>query len=188
MTNINEPSGSVVLRSHTIALDSDIGAAFTTDCVRHIEGLISAEQLRKKYELDDIGWARLAENEPLQRAVGAQKERRIRSGDAAREKAAHLFVEAPTVLGDILRDPTNSPRHRVDAIRELRACAGVGSENKPAADERERFVININFGKGNVLHKTVDLKPIKVEEENLKLIDRDKEDDEGYEREYDYGI
>ena len=86
-----------------------------------------------------------------------------------------------------MTDATASPRHRVDACRELRATAQVGSENKPA-DERERFVININFGKGNVLHKTVDLKPIKVEEENLKLIDRDKEDDEGYEREYDYGI
>ena len=125
MASIEPSGGSVVLRSIKIDLNSEIGHAFVTDCVRFIEGLITEEQLRKKYALDDIGWRVLSENEELQRLVGAQKEKRIRNGEAAREKAAHLFVEAPTVLGDILRDPTNSPRHRVDAIRELRACAGV---------------------------------------------------------------
>jgi hypothetical protein len=137
--------------------------------------------------LDDAGWQQLAVNEPLQQRVGAQKEKRIRNGEVAREKAAHLFVEAPTVLGDILRDPTNSPRHRVDAIRELRACAGVGAEDKPA-DERERFVININFGKGNAIHKTVELKPLEPkrdeEDKPLKLIEPMKDDE--YEPEW-YG-
>jgi hypothetical protein len=187
MTIIEPSGGSVVLRGIKIEVDSDIGHAFVTDCVRFIEGLVSEEQLRKKYQLDDAGWQQLAVNEPLQQRVGAQKEKRIRNGEAAREKAAHLFVEAPTVLGDILRDPTNSPRHRVDAIRELRACAGVGAENKPT-DERERFVININFGKGNAIHKTVELKPIEPkrdeEDKPLKLIEPMKDDE--YEPEW-YG-
>jgi hypothetical protein len=182
--NTSEPSGgSVVLRRVAINLDSDVGAAFTTDCVRHIENLISAEALRKKYELDDDGWTGLAENESLQRRVGAEKERRIRSGEAAREKAAHYFTQAPDVLNEIVQNSTNSPRHRVDAIRELRACAQVGPEaGKPAA-ERERFVINISFGQGHAIHKTVELKPIAPEQAN----GLEHGEDNG-EREAEYGL
>jgi hypothetical protein len=185
MATIDEPSsGSVVLRSIKIDLNSDIGAAFTVDCCRFIEGLISEEALRKKFELDDAAWQGLSENEELQRLVGAQKEKRIRNGEAAREKAAHLFVEAPTVLGDILRDPTNSPRHRVDAIRELRACAGVGSENKPA-DEREHIHISINFGTSKV-RLDAPMKTIKPEREPLTIEKGDEEYEGEYERERDF--
>jgi hypothetical protein len=52
-TDITPSGGHVTLRSHTIALDSDIGAAFITDCVRRVENLLTAEQLKRKYELDD---------------------------------------------------------------------------------------------------------------------------------------
>ena len=69
----------------------------------------------------------------------------------------------------------------------MRATAQVGSENKPA-DERERFVININFGKGNAIHKTVELKPLEPkrdeEDKPLKLIEPMKDDE--YEPEW-YG-
>jgi hypothetical protein len=94
MTNIEPSGGTVVLRGHTIAVDSDIGTAFVIDCCRHIEDLISAEALKAKYQLSPEAWCALAESEPLQRAVGAAKERRVRSGEAAKEKAAALFVEA----------------------------------------------------------------------------------------------
>jgi hypothetical protein len=155
MANIDEPSGgSVVLRNVTIALDSDIGHAFTVDCCRFVEGLVTEEQLRKKYLLDDAQWRGLAENEELQRLVGAQKERRIYNGEAAREKAAHLFVTAPDVLGGILADNTALPKHRIDAARELRAVASVGPEI--AAPDRERFTIHINLGGDHVLHKVIE--------------------------------
>jgi hypothetical protein len=62
----------------------------------------------------------------LQRAVAAAKTRRIHDGSAAREKAAHLFIEAPAVLGEIIRDNSMSPRHRIEAARELRQVAAVG--------------------------------------------------------------
>ena len=127
--------------------------------------------------MDDAGWQQLAVNEPLQQRVGAQKEKRIRNGEAAREKAAHLFVEAPTVLGDILRDPTNSPRHRVDAIRELRACAGVGAEDKPADGERIRISINFGTSKTRV---DAPMRKIEPEHEHLMIEQSDGEHEGEY--------
>jgi hypothetical protein len=47
MASIEPSGGSVVLRSIKIDLNSEIGHAFVTDCVRFIEGLITEEQLRK---------------------------------------------------------------------------------------------------------------------------------------------
>jgi len=183
MTNTTS-SGSVVLRHIAIDLASDVGAAFTVDCCRHIEGLISAEQLRKKYELDDDGWAGLAENEPLQRLVGREKERRILNGTASRERAAHLFVEAPNVLGDIIKDTTASAKNRVDAIRELRACTGIGPEANTAANDRERFIINISFGQ-HKLQRDIELKPI-APERDLKIIEPTPDGEDEYEPpEYD---
>ena len=176
MASIEPSGGSVVLRGIEIDLASDVGMAFTMDCCRFIEGLVTEEVLSKKFELDDAAWRQLETNEPLQRAVGAQKEKRVRSGEAAREKAAHLFLAAPDVLSTIMTDATASPRHRVDACRELRATAQVGSENKPA-DERERFVINISFGK-QTLHRDIELKPIASEREPL-AIESEHEEENG---------
>jgi hypothetical protein len=183
--NTIEPSGTVVLHGRTIAVDSDIGHSFVLDICRHVEDLINAEALRTKYGLSDEGaWQALAGNEPLQRAIAAAKTRRIHDGSAAREKAAHHFVQAPDVLNEIVQNSANSPRHRVDAIRELRACAQVGPEaDKPAA-ERERFVININFGKGNVLHKELELKPIVPEHETIEP----EHDEDDSESEAEYGF
>jgi hypothetical protein len=172
--NAIEPSGgSLVLRGHRIEVDSDVGMTFVTDCVRFIEGLVTEEQLRKKYQLDDAGWRGLSENEELQQRVGSTKEKRIRSGEAAREKAAHLFIEAPTVLGGIMHDVAAPVRSRIEAARELRQVATPASE-AALANERDRVSIRITFGAIKV-HREMDLKPVRTEEE-LKLIERDDED------------
>jgi hypothetical protein len=144
MTNaISHPSGgSVVLRGVDVDLDSDIGNAFTIDCARFVEGINTADQLKAKYRLSDDAWRQLAKNEPLQQAVGRQKERRVRSGEAVREKAQHLFLTAPDVLGGIITSDA-SPRHKVEAIRELRQCAAVGPETPAAA--ADRFIIRIDL-------------------------------------------
>jgi hypothetical protein len=177
MTNIEPSGGTVVLRGIAVPLDGDVARVFVTDCVRFIENLITEEQLRKKYQLDDAGWQQLATNEPLQQRVGSQKEKRIRSGEAAREKAAALFVEAPAVLGDIIKDNTASPRHRVDAIRELRACAS-GAEDTTKTD-KERFIISINFG-SHKLHKEIELKAVKPEQESLAIESKHEEENGEY--------
>jgi hypothetical protein len=53
------------------------------------------------------------------------------------------------MLGGIINDTSMSPRHRIDACRELRACAAVGTEAEAMA-EGERIRININFGTAKV--------------------------------------
>src|SRR6516165_1722539 len=86
-------SGTVTLRGIPVDINSDVGSAFTTDCVRFVENLVTEEQLKKKYDLDDEAWRKFADNVALQRAVGRQKELRILNGTAAKEKAAHLLVQ-----------------------------------------------------------------------------------------------
>jgi len=98
------------------------------------------------FGISEEAWRRLADNEPLQQAVERAKERRIRNGEAAREKAQHLFLTAPGVLSTILNDSTASPRHRIEAARELRQTAAIGSED--AAPTTERFSIRIDLTAG----------------------------------------
>jgi hypothetical protein len=177
------PTGATVtLRGIEVAVDSDVGQAFTTDCVRFVEGIFTEEQLRKKYDLDDTGWRQLASHDALQRAVGATKERRIRSGQAAQEKAAHLFVSCPDVLGGIVNDTGAPARSRIEAIRELRQVAAVGPGASAPADDREKFVIRINFGTQKV-HREIELKPTKPEPEPLMVeAERNEDSEHEYER------
>ena len=66
------------------------------------------------------------------------------NGTAAQESAAKIFTEAPEVLGSILRDQQASPRHRIEASKELRATARAGDERP--GDTPDRVVISINLG------------------------------------------
>ena len=59
------------------------------------------------------------------------------------------------MLGNILADNSASPRHRIEASRELRAVASVGPEDAPTAD---RFQITINLG-ADVIHIDKPIKP-----------------------------
>ena len=99
--------------------------------------------------MTDEAWERLADNAPLLKAVQAERERRITSGDAAREGAQRAFAKAPTVLGDILTDKQVSPRHRIEAARELRQVVGDGPDT--ASGTGEKFVITINLGEDKKL-------------------------------------
>jgi|SRR5262245_60200648 len=139
-------NGSVILRGVEIGLDTDIGSGFVLDCTRHVEDLISAEQLKTKYRLTEEAWRQLANNEPLQQAVARQKERRVRSGECAKERAQFLFLAAPTVLHDIFSDSTASARSRIAAIAELRQTAAIGPET--TAPTAERFSIRIDLTAG----------------------------------------
>jgi len=69
--------------------------------------------------------------------------RRVRNGATARERAQQLFTEAPNVLGTIMKNDDASPRHRIEAAREIRQVAANGPEAASAAD---RFIITINLG------------------------------------------
>jgi hypothetical protein len=167
--------GVVRLRGIEVEIDGAVGQAFVVDCVRHIEDLVSADALKAKYALSDESWQALGANEKLQLAVGAQKERRVRDGSAARERAQALFLAAPDVLSTIVNDSSMSPRHRIDACRELRATAAAGSEADSPAAEKERFVIRIDFGTAKIM-KEVELKP-KAEHEPLTIEHENDDED-----------
>jgi hypothetical protein len=67
------------------------------------------------------------------------------------------------MLGGIVADVSMSPRHRIDAARELRACAAVGAEAEATADGDARIRININFGT-NKISVDAPMKTVKSEE------------------------
>ncbi len=88
-------------------------------------------------------WPQLAENTPLLNAVKAERERRIRSGEAAREAAQRHFASAPSVLNEILQNKLIPARHRIEAAKELRRWRPLGPDATATA---EKFVITIDLG------------------------------------------
>src|SRR5262249_50065764 len=136
---------SVVLRGVRVALSSDVGCAFVSDCCRNREKIFSDQQIREKYEItSDAAWTEIINNKSLRLAIGTESEKRMLRGISAQEQAAKIFTEAPEVLGTILRDNKASAKHRIDASRELRATARVG-DDRPG-DTADRVVVTINLG------------------------------------------
>jgi hypothetical protein len=135
-------AGTVVLRGLPVSLDSDIGADFTRDCARNVEGLLPESALRAKYQVSDDDWARLENNEQLLRAVRTELDRRIMSGEAAREAAQRHFAKTPSILNEILRNEAIAPRARIEAAKELRQVAA-GAREHTATGEKFSIVIDL---------------------------------------------
>ena len=145
-TRIAKPKSNdaVTLRGISVPLASDVGSAFVSDCARNRERLFSDDQLQEKYEIAPTDWTEILKNKALRLAINAECERRTFNGDASREAAAKQFTKAPAILGTILENERNSPRHRIEAAKELRATANVGAEKSDA--DVDRVVISINLG------------------------------------------
>ena len=139
-----EAGGTVVLRGVVVALDSDVGEAFVTDCARHLENLLSDAEIKDKWGLRDEDWAGLATNAPLLSAIRIEHERRIFNGECARQAAQRHFAKAPNILNRILTDEQIAPRHRIEAARELRQAAGNDPDIPPGP--KEKFIITIDLG------------------------------------------
>jgi hypothetical protein len=142
-------SGSVILRGVRVQLDSDVGEAFIRDCARHIEGLLSDSELKFKHELSDQDWEGLARNAGLLRAVRAEHERRIATGEAAREAALRHYVGSPAVLNEILTNDLVSPHTRIAAAAELRQVAC--SEPVPVSRHKILIVIDLGGDRGKIV-------------------------------------
>jgi len=167
-TSVTKPDDeTVVLRGISIPLASDVGGAFITDCSRNRERLFSDQQICEKYGLTMNAWAEIARKQAVRLAVNAEHERRTFNGDAAREAAAKFFTKAPEVLDTILQDQRASPRHRIEAARELRATANTGAEK--AGNTSGMFSIVINLGADETLKINKRIAPLTPEEakENL---------------------
>jgi hypothetical protein len=161
--------GTVTLRGAPIAIDSDIGREFVISCSRNWEKLLSDADLCDRFGLTLDQWRASGSNKALVRAVQLEHERRIRNGSAAQEAAAREFFKAPGVLGGIMRDESNNPRHRIDAANSLRQAAV-----DPASEARAQgqvFSININFGT-NKITKEIELSPAHTaDRENWEMSD-----------------
>src|SRR5262249_29880113 len=116
------------------------------DMARYSEGLVTQAQVKKKWRklIDEKTWEALGSNDELVEKIELEKVRRIRNGQAKREKSQQLIVKACEILDDIAQDTKASPRHRVDAIKTLDAFADNGP--KAAPDTSEKFSIVINLG------------------------------------------
>jgi len=151
------------LRGVRVPLNSEVGGAFITDCSRNRERIFSDAQLQEKYEIDPSDWDSIIKNKPLRLAVSRECERRMLNGDGAREAAAKQFTKAPQVLGQILENERNSPKHRIDAARELRATAR--SDDEKTGDAPDRFVISINIGSAPEDKIVFDCGPLKQKQD-----------------------
>jgi len=138
------PTSSVVLRSETISLETELGRAFVSDCAKFTEGLLAAADIKSKWGLSDETWSGLEQNAAVLDAVQRERERRVMNGVAAIEAARREFVKAPSILGTILSTDEVSPRHRIEAARELRAI--VSTDDVANGGSGERFTVVINLG------------------------------------------
>jgi hypothetical protein len=152
--------GDVIQLRSPIDLTSDIGRAFVVDATRAGEGLISDKELQEIYDLSPADWQNIVKDTALGRAIRAERDRRVRTGIAARESAAKHFVKAPGILDQIMTDAQSNARHKIDAIRELRATAA-GSDGDGPASQTEKFSIVINLGADRIERHEFDVTPNK---------------------------
>lgn len=132
-----------VVSLHDRAKELENDYEFITDMARFAEGIATEKAIKKKYRFDAATWEKLGENDTLVELIENEKVRRIRNGNAKREKAQTLIVQAPDVLGGIMMDANQSAKHRIDSAKVLDSFAGNGPEAAPVGD---RFVITINLG------------------------------------------
>jgi hypothetical protein len=142
---------------------------FVSDLARYCEGIVTEQNVRKKWRLSENVWTELGEDEAFIEVIKRERERRTRNGATARERAQKLFTETPEVLGNILNDDEMSARHRIEAAREIRAVAATGPETQPPM---ERFSITINLGADQVLRVDQPIRPTPgtIEQESLPVI------------------
>ena len=151
----------IALSKSPIDLNSDVGHQFIVDCTRAGEGLLSDKELQEKYELSPADWQNITKDMALGRAIRAERERRMLNGTAARESAAKHLVKGPGILDQIMTSEQSNPRHKIEAFKELRTTATVGSgADRPM--ETERFVIRIDLSAGGGPIETYD-KAIKID-------------------------
>jgi len=162
MGNIVSLKNVIVLNGSPTDLDSSAGQQWVADCCRAGEGLCSDQELMGKYELSPDEFQKISANKTLIRAIKAESERRVRNGVATREAACKHWVKGPAILDSIMSNEHSNPRHKIEAIKELRATATGGSGDGRAADS-EKFTIVINLGEDHVERFETTISPKTIE-------------------------
>ena len=136
----------VELRNCSIPLEDD---ELVENLARFADGTLSEAAVKARHHLSNEEWAALGESDRLVELVEAAKLRRIRTGATKRERAQIEIVDAPPILGGIMRDPNANERHRINSIKVLDGLASNGAE---AAAAGARFEITINLGADHIEH------------------------------------
>jgi hypothetical protein len=155
----------VVLHGKMVALTSDEGRKFVTDCTRAGEGIITDNDIIDEFEISIEEWEVIKTNSKLGRKIREEGRRRVANGQRAREAAQQHFVKSPQILDKIQSDERASPRYRVDSIRELRAISRDGEESP--AGQAKLFSIVFNLGTDCVerIEKVIEPRPKQIEGE-----------------------
>ena len=116
-----------------IDIHSDIGRAFIIDATRAGEGLLADKELQEIYDLSPADWQSIIKDTALGKAIRTERDRRVRTGIAAREAAAKHFVKAPGILAGIMENAASNPRHVIEAAKEIRQVAAGNSDDGPTS-------------------------------------------------------
>src|SRR5262245_49351067 len=124
--------------------------SFIADCCRFSEGILSEAAVKNRWRkvVSETDWATMGSNDELVEAIEREKIRRMRNGQTAREKAQLHAIKAPDILDRIMTDESISPRHKIEASKEIRAIAATSQDAAPTS---ERFIITINLGEDRLL-------------------------------------
>ena len=115
------------------------------------DGTLSAAQVKARHRLTNEEWTAMGSNDRLVELVEARKLFRIRSGATKRQRAQIEIIDAPPLLGKIIRSPDSNERHVIDAVKILDPSATDGSSE--AATASARFEITINLGGDTTLQQ-----------------------------------
>jgi hypothetical protein len=138
--------GNIVdLRGRLIPLEDD---ELIENLARFADGTLSEAAVKSRHHLSDEDWITLGANDKLVELVEARKLVRIRSGATKSERAQIEIIDAPSILGGIMRGPNNA-RHVIDAVKTLDSLASTGAE---AAAAGAKFEITINLGGDHIEH------------------------------------
>ena len=116
---------------------------------RFADGTLSEAAVKSRHHLSNEDWVALGESDKLVELVEACKLRRIRGGATKRERAQIEIIDAPPILGTIMRSPDANARRVIDSVKALDALASAGAE---AAAAGARFEITINLGADHSEH------------------------------------
>jgi hypothetical protein len=174
--------GDVVnLRSIPIDLNSDVGHQFIVDCTRAAEGLITDRELAEKYELSPADWQAITKDKALGHAIRAERERRVRTGQAVKEAAAKHLVKGPGILDSIMSREDSNPRHKIEAYKELRNTAAVGADAEGRSGDRFIISIVLNSDEGtNIVehyNKSIAVDPNDTDPNDIKISMDESRDD-----------
>jgi hypothetical protein len=114
------------------------------DLCRFADGILTEQQVRRRWKLEDAVWELLGSDEVYVAQVELERVRRIRSGAAKRELAQLHLIKAPAVLDSILSDPKANARHRIDSAKALNDLADF-TPQRPGVGQ-ERVIVTINLG------------------------------------------